>query len=524
MTRIIFSPRVNAPATQPDSPNTIAEARINRGMNSYIDAADLENGMLSLAVNASVYADKTFRTPGSAAITPTKPNALAILTYVGWKRFDTSTEYLRFTKNTLHKKGAGSWTALTGTALTGTDTDRIRWMTISDATRDWFIYTNNGVDEIQTTNTALTTFSDLGAVVPKAKFITGFFNRVVAANIMGASPNPILLKWSGDLNFTEWNPSTDVSAGSTPLVEAQADYSDAITGLFGFASVMLILRERSLWTATKRPVASNPFLFTAAFPSVGCDTPNSATQTRNGICWYDRRANQVYSYEVGSAPQPVGDPVRELISQSYTNKDLVHASFDVENNTYVLTIPSSISSTTRIFKLNLTNLAWTYDEKMSVYATTFLDAGVEGILIDNLAGTINGLAGVINSLVGSNVPSGIFYGMTDGDIYQASTALDGGTLRLESKVFRGSSDTIISRLMLLLMPKRAGTVSVYYRRNGGDWNLYKNVTLGAAGSRQRIYCVKTLLCNDYQWAVSCSSGDFSILEYKIETVSNPEDK
>lgn len=522
MTSLASKNRVQSGESQPDAPNIIAGARIASGMNAYLDPADIDPGVLTVAKNAEVRGDRTYRTPGSANITQTAPNSTYILLYTSWKRFSGVTEYLRFTKNDVYRRGVSNFSAVTGT-LTGTVTDRFRWMVISDASSDYFLFTN-GVDKIQKVNTGVTAFADLGTAAPKAKYICGFFNRVVAANITGASPNPTLMQWSGDLNFSEWNPSNDISAGSTPLVEAQADYSDEITGLFSFAAVMLILRERSLWFATKQPVASNPFQFQAAFPSVGCDTPSSATQTRNGICWYDGRANQVYYYELGGSPQPVGDAVRDLIAGSITDSRTVQAAFDSYNNTYILTVPSNASTTTRIFKLNLTNGAWTYDEKINVAGTFFLDSGTASLVIDDLAGYIDGLSGMIDSLAGTASVPHITYGMSTGALEEQSDLLDGGTMVLESKVFRGQTDTYVSRLMLMISPRRSGTMSVYYRRNGGNWTLYKTVTLGMVNSRQRVYCVKTLLCNDFQWKIECATGDVAILEYKIEAVSQPEDK
>lgn len=505
---------------QQDEPIIIAEARINRGMDLSMDPADLPNGMLTLAKNATVYLDRTYATPGNVPITPTKPDSNPILVYTGWKRFSGSTELIRITKDKIYKNSGVSWTEVTGTALTGNDTDRIRWITTADLTTDYFIYTNNGVDEIQVTNSALTTHADLGNA-PKARYICAFFNRIVAANIRGGSPNPILLMWSGDLNFDEWNPTNDISAGSMPLMEAQADFSDAITGLFSFATVMLILRERSLWTVTKRPVASNPFIATAAFPSVGCDTPNSATQTRNGICWYDGRANQVYLYEVGGSPQPIGDPIKDLISSSITDKNKIHASYDVEKDTYILTIPSSLSTTTRIFKYNITNRAWTYDEIDNAYGVFHLDGAQPGILINALPGTINSLTGTINSLQGQIQPASTYYGMTDGDINVQSPAsvVNSLSMRLESKIYRGNNDTLITDLVFVYAAgANAGSFSTYFRRNRAtNWIRYKK-TQGYPG-RQLIHNVRMLLCNEYQWAF-LSGGDDYILEYRLEAVSS----
>lgn len=514
---------------QPIVEQPITESRVTGGMNSYLDPADIPNGMAEISANTRTYADYTFRAPGVTAVAGTKPDSNPVLQIATYKKFDGSTIYIRFSKSRVDKFSSGTYTQITGT-LNGANTDRIQFLTTADASADYFMFTNDGADEIQVLNAGATSFADLGNA-PKYRHACVFFNRVVGANLAGGSPNPVQVGWSGDLNFTQWNPATDISAGSVPLVEAQSDYADPISGIFGFAQVMLLLRERSLWIATKRPVASNPFQFQAAFPSVGCDTPYSATQTRNGLIWYDYRANQVYLYEVGSAPQPVGDAIRNTIHSAITSKSLVYGSYDGINNTYFLTVPSTTTGNSRIFVLNLSTGSWSYDDRQGVYGIFPLDGGSTRLTIDQLTGTIDQLTGVINDLgLVSDGPPRNYLGYSTGEIgYEDVVDTDTITgttpvMNWTSKVFRfAKEDMMVSTLMLLYQGVRNGSFVVQYSKNGGDWVTYKTVTISDS-ERHRAYFRKLIRANEYQWRVTCSSGDVKSLEFRIDVSASQEDK
>lgn len=519
------------PVQQVESPGIVplAEARITGGMNSRIDGADIPSNVATLLKNARTSSDNTQRAPGFVAIAGTKPDSLAVLMYTQYTRFDDSIVYLRFSRSRVDKYTSGTYTQLTGT-LSGTDKDGIRWITTADANRDYFIFTNNGANAIQVLNTSVTSFATLGNA-GKYRYACAFFNRIVGANKVDAStPNPVLVAWSGDFNFTEWNPATDISAGSTPLTEAQSDYADPITGLFAFASVMLILRERSLWTATKRPVASSPFAFSAAFPSVGCDTPSSASQMRNGIVWYDFRSNQVYAYQVGQTPQAIGTPIKDEILGSITDKDLVWGSYDAVKNTYILTIPSTSSSASKIFLYNFDTESWHYDEVSEAYGYYPVDGGPSRLIYDQLAGTYDQIAsaGTYNN-IGAVLesPPKNFIGTTAGVILEETPSSDAlsGEFKWESKVFRIQvGDQAISKLMLLFEPIRTGTMVLEYKRDGGAWKTYKTVSFNPVNGRTRVYCKKHIRANEFQWRICSSTGNFKLLEYRIDMSPSLEDK
>jgi hypothetical protein len=545
MARISTKNPALAPPQVPDPIQLLSEVRVDGGMNTRIDAADLPQNQLVLARNVFVSADKLVRFDGTILLTPPKPatdrldledsdqllqeDSFDILLDQGntdpinilytFQRFNGTTVFLRFTDTQIWRRLSNSWLEITSaTPYTLPTGGRIRVLPFND--RLFFVSGTNNIYEIDFLTNTYAYLGNAG----KYKYITGFFNRIVGANKYDLStPNPTLVAWSGDLNFGQWDPNTDISAGSTPLLEAASDFADPISGLFGFASVMLILRERSLWTAQKRPVASNPFLFQAAFPFVGCDTPNSAVQKRNGIIWYDYRSNQVYDYSLGDRPREVGDAVRDNIKPKITNKENPIGSYNPITNEYILTIPGTNTTVTYAYVLNLNNGAWTERTIENCSCIYAFDNTSAALLIDELSGTINELSGTINDLANlTTAPPTLYYGMSQGDILIASTVdTDNGApieTILQSKVFKLFDRYIsITRLRFTYIPLRAGEFTIEYN-NGNGWVAYKTVpfSLTDVGIRKRVACTKQVRAREFQWRITSVAGNFATLDYSID--------
>jgi len=545
MARISTKNPILAPPQVPDPIQLLSEVRVDGGMNTRIDAADIPQNQLVLARNVYVDADKLIRFDGTILLTPPKPatdlldledgdqllqedtfdilldqgNTEPINVLYTFQRFNGTTVFLRFTDNKVWRRLSNSWLEVTSaTPYTLPTGGRVRLLPFND--RLFFVSGTNNIYEIDFTANTYAYLGNAG----KYKYITGFFNRIVGANKYDTStPNPTLVAWSGDLNFAQWDANVDISAGSTPLLEAASDFADPISGLFGFASVMLILRERSLWTAQKRPVASNPFLFQAAYPFVGCDTPNSAVQKRNGIIWYDYRSNQVYDYTLGDRPREVGEAVRDNIKPKITNKENPIGSYNPITNEYILTIPGTNTTVTYAYVLNLNNGAWTERTIENCTCIYAFDNTSAALLIDELSGTIDELSGTINDLANLTTnPPTLYYGMSQGDILIASPVdTDNGAsieTILQSKIFKLYDRYIsITRIRFTYIPLRAGEFTVQYN-NGNGWTTYKTVTfdLNAVGIRSRVACTKQVRAREFQWRITSLAGNFATLDYSID--------
>lgn len=492
------------------------ESRINGGMVTAVDSADLETHQFPQVKNFFVRYDKTFRRYGTRLYTPVKPNSNKVLNIFPMKRFDGTVNILRFTPSSVHIGTSTTWALVTpAIALTGGVNNRF----VSAIINDRFFFAN-GVDPVQEINFTASTHAVAGNA-SNYRFVTGFFNRLVGAR---TSTNPIQVGWSGDSNLAQFDPNVDISAGSTPLIDSPSDYADFITGLFGFSNAMLVLRERSIWQAVKIPSASNPFNFYTAVSGLGCDSPDTAVQIPNGIAWFDFRTGSVYTYKLGT-PEPVaiGRSVEKEIVSDITDITTIFAGYNTVYDEYTLVVPIAGSTICKLWTYNFRTQAWWYEEMFDISALANIDYESSSLMIEDLPGMIEALVGTIESLTSNVAVASRFYGKTLGDleVQDTSVSLDNGvayTSELISKTFTLSGfDEYVAFLRIEYVPQSAGSFSVYYSKDGGiSFTLYKTVTFTSLdyGKRKLATFKKQIKCRNYNWKIVSTAGLFDLLEYE----------
>lgn len=513
--------------------NKFVEARINQGMVTSIDPADLDPGMLQRARNARCRFDRTSRRPGSLLLTPTKPNSIAIVGLAYHKTNNNVKRVIRFTPSTIHYLNAGAWTNVPADvgppagSLTGAVTDRFRAVTLYDR----FVFTNNGVDVIQEIDFTVPEYKPLGNA-PKYKFITGFYERLVGANLVDSASDPTQLGWSAQGNIDEWDPLTDESAGSAPLTDSPSDRADFITGLFGFTNVMIILRERSIWLATKQPIAQNPFYAYTAFPGLGCDAPNSAVVALNGLIWLDTRSETVWFYSPGGEPDPIGRPIEKDLIRGITDQSQVFASFDPIEHEYTVCVPVS-TGIVKCWTFNFRTKAWTYDERPGITSINDIDFALPTTTIDDLGDIpIDQLQGTIDDLSPDreDVPTR-FFGRSDGEILQEDDEayvdpafgadFDGVfTTELVSKSIHIPTDDIyVCEINLELIPRAGGDITIQYSKNGGVTfatpQKLISVESGDIGKPIQYRWVKHIRCRKFAWRLLGMGGQWDLVNYTV---------
>lgn len=507
-----------------DEERPFVEARVNGGMVTVIDSTDIKDNQFQIVENAVIRYDKTRRRVGSSPMAAVKPDALKVLALVSFKRFDNNVYLVRFTPGSVHLLGASTWTPVIGT-LGGGVNDRFNIVMIDDR----MFFANNGVNNIQELNVTGLTFDDAGNA-PKYKYLTGFNNRLVGANLVGTTESPVEVGWSGDYNFGEWQPGVDFSAGWNTLVESPSDYADFITGIFGFSDMMLILRERSLWGATKQPIAMDPFNFFVIAPSIGCDAPNTAVQIPNGICWYDSRTANVYYHTVGANPIPIADPIINVLQPQVEYAEDMFASYNSLESEYTLCIPSRTSALVRVWTYNFKMQTWSYNTMLNVSMISNIDFAASSLVIEDLVGMIEDLEGNIEDLVSERRIVSKFFGEVDGDILEedGTSMTDNGDVFetfLVSKNFNFPRDDFyVTKVRIEYQPITTGSFSLEYSKdNGATWMPYKTVTLvaGDIGLRKLETFHKHLKCRQFCWRLRSTEGVFDILQYEVLTVGGP---
>jgi hypothetical protein len=508
-------PLINPIRIRAEQEIPFVESRVNGGMITAIDATDLENNQFIDVKNFIVRDDRTIRRNGHILFSPAKPNASKILLVTTFKRFAGDTITFRFTPSSIHTLGVG-WNPVVG-VLTGGPLDRFSTAIIND--RFFFA---NGIDNVNEINVAGLSHTSAGNW-DKYKYITGFYNRLVGANLnTSGSENPVKIGWSGDLNFTETDPSVDFSAGFEFLVESPSDYADFITGLVGFPSMVLIPKERSIWGGIKQPSASNPFLFQTIVPGIGCDCPWSIQRIPNGIAWVDFRTAAVYTYLIGQQlPTPIGRNIERTIINEITDVRLVFSDYNAGDNKYRICIPSSLTSTVKIWCYDFRTQTWTYDEMENVSAINSIDYATGGITYDELVGTFDSLVGTFDELGAPITGIAKFVGETDGDLLleDGDTDTDNDVAYeaiLASKIYQlPTIDTYVNQIAIEYVCNKSGSFEIQYKRDEGNWTTAKVVAATTSIIRKRVTYKKNLKARQFEWRIVSSSGLFEVIEYDV---------
>ena len=535
-------PQIRPPNLKDLQSFKFVEARCNGGMNTVIDPADIPTNTFQKLKNVRVRFDKTSRRPGTSLIAPTKPDSNTVLGLFEFKTKVGGIYLFRFTPTTIYSRSSPTvWTAVTGT-LTGTSSDHIRTASVLDS----FIFTNNGVNNVQIIDPLLNTFGNLGDA-PAYRYVTGFFNRAVGA--ARANFNEVEVGWSGDGNITEWNPATDETAGSSPILESPADLSDFITGIFGFSTVMILMREHSVWLATKQPVPQDPFNFYAAVPGIGCDSPNSIAVALNALVWFDRRTRTVWYYEPGQIPQPIGRPIENTIINGINDPNDVIGSYNPITNEYTVCIPQVRGKYNIAWTYNFRTQAWSFDEFYDVTSINDLDFASAGITIDELGDVpidVLGLPAItIDELSPASeiIPTRV-YGRGDGEIMleddlsitdppHADLGPAGQTVptQMVSKTFViPELDMYIAEVVIEYQAAVGGSFTLEYSKNGGasedSWVTAKTITVDPLqlGRPQLLRFIKQIKTRRYAWRLSQINGLFDLLSYEIHVYPSGKSK
>lgn len=514
-------PLINPIRVRSEQEYPLVEARVNGGMVTAIDAADIENNQFQDVKNWRIRDDKTTKRFGYTQYSVVKPNANKVMLVTTFKRFAGTTIILRLTPSTVHIFGAGVWFTVAG-ALTGGVNDRFSTAVIND--RFFFA---NGVDNVKELNVGALTFGNAGNW-EEYKYITGSFNRIVGANLKDSgSPNPVKIGWSGDLNFLETNPAVDFSAGFEFLAESPSDYADFITGLVGFPAMLIIPKERSIWGGIKQPSASNPFQFQTIIPGIGCDCPYSVQKIPNGIAWVDTRTAAVYTYIIGDqVPTPIGRSIERTLMRQITDLNGVFSDYNGTENEYSICIPSLSSNTVKVWTYNFRNKTWLYDEMELLSTLNTIDYSSGVLSFDDLAGSFDSLVGDFNSLVNpsTSVVTRIA-GRTDGEILfeEAGTDKDAGvsySAVLASKRFNlPSRDIYFNELRIEYTCTKSGSFEIQYKKqNSENWITAKTITAILSTQNQLATFKKNILARQIEWRIVSTAGLFEILEYEVMVI------
>lgn len=502
----------------------LAEARLNAGMITAIDSVDIPNGALTLAVNTRVRLDKTSRRPGKVNEAPAKPNSNKVLGIYVLKENVGTVTFLRFTRNSIHKR-SGTWTAFTaGTngSLTGSDSDYFSTAVIQNK-----LFYANGVDKIQRLDTAAVTYKEAGPNAPKVKFITGFFNRVVGAyRVEGSEPDgPCTVVWCADGDTTKWpnDVTPDPTSGQSPIIESPSDYADFATGIFGGPSYLILAREKSLWVATKQPSGSAPFSFSNAQVGIGSDSPRSIQKIPGGIAFLDYRTGQIYAWNVGAYPEEIGSPVFPDIMAAIDDPLKIFSGYDTQQREYSIGLVLAGTTIVRVWTYSFRTKAWVYDEIDLLSCLGDIDSPFSNTSsFDELVGTFDQALGTFDTWGVTTVGKPArYFGYSNGEIYAEDKSVDTDvgtnyTSDMQSKDFHQAGiDVYFSRIKIKYQSRKAGQLTLSYSKDKGDtWTVSKTASYGAK-DKKSIEHVRVVKAERLRWRITATTGLFDLIEFSV---------
>ncbi len=484
---------------------------------------------LQRMLNGVYNKNQLFRRNGLQDYSLAKPDSNKILAIFTFFHNGTGINFLRFTSTSIYRAGSTGWTQITGAALNGTNNDPYSF-TVAD---NRAFFSNGGADAIQEIDPSTASYSPLGNA-PKYKYISSAFNRVIGANRRDAVDVPYEIGWSGDLDYDEWDPLVNISAGSTPLVNSPSDLSDGITGVFSLSSVLCVTRERSIWLATNLPSATNPFNFFVAVPRIGCDVPATTALAADGLIFYNFQNAAVYYYAPGEQPVEISQSVKRAIKNDVSNPNDLFGSYNYDTNIYSLFIVSNTSSTVKCYSYSFRSKVWSYDEFYNVSYVKDIDYSSSDLTIDELTGTIDDLEGTIDQLGGLVANANRFFGFGDGELNtQPLFAGFEGTINnivltdngtefetvFDSKTFEDKTeDLIVNYTQIVFTPYTTGTVTLKYSKDDGrTWNTYKSLTVtDSMLFKSRLMLARRLIrTRNFIWRFSTSDCMLTLDSYYV---------
>jgi hypothetical protein len=506
---------------QPDPVGFFEVHSVDDGMQVDAPRDKVRKGSLEVATNVRVRDGQAKRRPGTTTYQGATENEVVL----GLHSFSTEFYSLLVRITTARisvDEGAGSWTNY----ATGTFGRRFTSAPFVDD-----LYLANGESAIRRVIFSAGTAAPM-ADAPAARYITNFADRIVGGNVSGGAGYQIIWPVNGDP--TDW---TGVGSGEENLVTGVSDLSDDIVGLFGSERVMIILREKSIWTASRLPYADAPFKFEPAFSGFGCDMPYTAVKVTGGIIFANYARKAIYYYAPGGQPidMTTGFLDRDdlFASLNVNSKDSAQAAWDHDFDEYHLGEPNLDGLnkyTMQRFWVGKPGLnAWVLDDSPDMTAIAWASHAYAPIYIDDLVGTIDSLTGTIDEQVTSideSKTEALFKALPQKVVYQDESAITdaSGTADFIAEIVSPNLGGLRERFTFQDLGSQikstAGcTVVIENSVDKSTWRNSQTVTVsGVADLQELLYRRQRITGPNLYWRFKVTGGDFALFSYWVRVL------
>lgn len=173
---------------------------------------------------------------------------------------------------------------------------------------------------------------------PKAKYVAGFDNFVIALNVQDAgsqTSNYIQrVQWSDRGDPLKWGSGSGSLAGFEDLLDAKG----AGTRVMVADNRLVLFFEDEIWQGV-RATGTSSFAFSAMDRSLGCPYPWTITNTPLGIFFLGRDLNVYLLGKDGGQAAPIGYPVQRHLRARIDNPERAWGLWDADTTTYQLWYP-----------------------------------------------------------------------------------------------------------------------------------------------------------------------------------------
>lgn len=487
------------------------------GMVTSLPADKLPPGSWSLLKNARTRDDWVGRREGTAAI-GAKPDSEPITKLITLVDESGSIKMLRITPTSVYvSSGEGTFDPvthdLTGQVIRPHHARMFDWL--------FFAYAEEPVRVMNFQASSLMMIDE----APRAKAITNFGDRIVVGNLRlpvgGVRPNSIA--WSANSDPYDW---TSESSGMEDLVQGQGGYGDPIVALFGMGHEMIILRQRSIWHASRQAFATAPFRFFPVIANMGCDLPDTAVEAEGMIIWADQRTKGVYAYQSGSRPQKISLPINKELFLDLQNLIWAQAIYDPFEKEYHLGLSTSTTDPwiTKVWVYSVEKGAWQYDDGPMISSMAITSMPENVTTIDELVGTIDGLTGTIDELSDSGaLKPALYKGTATGELLQQhfdhDTDWDATAFEFEAisqNLGNPHRRRTFKDLLVKIVALVDGVVILDQSKNGTDWRNPKTNSVLASVIEHGIRLVRKLTAGTkLYWRIRCPQGQIRIRGYWV---------
>ena len=280
--------------------------------------------------------------------------------------------------------GVGALTQVK-TGMTTGITDKVRFTQFGKT-----VITTNNADVLQAwTLGTSTSFANLSASAPKAKFITVVRDFVVCANTLETTQQQYRVRWSAINDETDW----------TENVNTQSDYQDIpdggqIVGIRG-GEFGLVFLERSI---SRMSYVGTPFIF--QFDNIsrnkGCMVAGSIAQYQ-GITFF--LSDDGFYLCDGQTVQPIGsEKVDRFFIDDASESDYGSMSAAVDPiRKLVIWNYVDTSGNRKLIIYNFATKKWTYADAGTDYLSEASTASVTLEQLDSISGSIDALTTSLDS-------------------------------------------------------------------------------------------------------------------------------